>query len=159
LFRTPAALYRMRLGWLFGQRLVLVEHTGWRTGRRHQAVLEVVERDAATGALAVASGFGSQADWYRNLLAHPETEVVLGRRRFSARAQRVPPEDGGEIERCYARRRRRMVHLIGYEVDGTDADFGEVGRAPTAGDLVTYPPGAAARGRRSRPEHPLRQTN
>jgi deazaflavin-dependent oxidoreductase (nitroreductase family) len=131
-FRAPAALYRLHLGWLFGRRLALVEHTGRRTGQRHRTVLEVVERDTTTGALTVASGFGPQADWYRNLLAHPATEVVLGGRRFPARAEPVPSEAGGEIMCRYARHRRRMarrmVRVLGYEVDGTDADFVELGR-------------------------------
>lgn len=132
IFRAPTTLYRLHLGWLFGRRLVLVEHTGRRTGQRHRTVLEVVERDATTGALTVASGFGPRADWYRNLRAHPATEVVLGRRRFRVAAEPVPAEAGGEIMRRYARHRRRtarrMVRVLGYEVDGTDADFVEVGR-------------------------------
>jgi hypothetical protein len=33
LFRAPIALYRCRLGWLMGDRLILIEHRGRRTGR------------------------------------------------------------------------------------------------------------------------------
>lgn len=34
LFRAPVYLYRWRLGWLFGNRLLLLTHTGRRTGLR-----------------------------------------------------------------------------------------------------------------------------
>jgi len=132
LFRAPAVLYRLRLGWIFGRRLVLVNHAGRRTGLLHRTVLEVVDRDPETGTLTVASGFGPSADWYRNLLAHPETEVVLGSRHFPARAHPVAPDAGAQIMCRYARRRRRLarriVRVLGYEVDGSDDSFAEVGR-------------------------------
>ncbi|WP_218854216.1 nitroreductase family deazaflavin-dependent oxidoreductase [Paractinoplanes atraurantiacus] len=125
-------LYRLRLGWLFGRRLAMVEHLGRRTGHLHQVVLEVVELDPATGALTVASGFGPKADWYRNLRAHPATDVVIGIRRIAVRAEPVPTETGAEIMRGYARRHprtaRRLAGFLGYELDGTDDDFAEFGR-------------------------------
>jgi deazaflavin-dependent oxidoreductase (nitroreductase family) len=133
LFRAPLVAYRWHLGWLFGHRLVLVEHVGRRTGQVRRVVLEVVEFDRATSAVVVASGFGPRADWYRNLLAHPSTTVVLGRRRLRVTACPVPAEEGGEIMRRYAQGRRRtarsMVRLLGYQVDGTDADFVQLGRS------------------------------
>ncbi|MEV0085192.1 hypothetical protein [Saccharopolyspora sp. NPDC050642] len=47
LFRLPIHLYRWGLGWLFGSRLVLVNHVGRVTGKPRQVVLEVVSRDRA----------------------------------------------------------------------------------------------------------------
>lgn len=45
LFKAPIALYRLRMGRCLGGRFVLLTHTGRRTGRTHQAVLEVVSYD------------------------------------------------------------------------------------------------------------------
>lgn len=58
LFRLPLYLYRSGLGWLFGHRLMVVNHIGRITGKRRQAVLEVVDHDANDGSYVVASGWG-----------------------------------------------------------------------------------------------------
>ena len=131
LLRLPAAVYRAGLGWLFGRRLVLVEHTGRRSGQARKVVLEVVEHDP-TGAVTVASGFGAQSDWYRNLLAEPQTHITIGRRRYPVVAHRVDAQRGAEIMTAYARRHRtaarHVARFMGYEVDGSDANFAALGR-------------------------------
>lgn len=68
--RLPVWLYRLRLGRLLGRRFVMVTHTGRKSGRQHQTVLEVVRYDPATGVVVVASGWGEKADWFRNILKH-----------------------------------------------------------------------------------------
>ena len=65
LFRLPIPAYRLHLGWLFGRRLLLLNHTGRVTGQPRQAVLEVADHDAADGSYVVASGWGTGAAWYR----------------------------------------------------------------------------------------------
>jgi len=64
----------MGAGFLFGGRLLLLEHTGRSSGLTRYVVLEVVSRPAP-GNFVVASGFGMQAQWYRNVLAHPQVRV------------------------------------------------------------------------------------
>lgn len=90
--RAPIALFRARLGFLFGSRLLLLEHHGRKTGQRRFVALETVDRpDPAT--VIVASGFGTGAQWYRNLRADPNCSVTLGfRYRVPARARVLPPE-------------------------------------------------------------------
>jgi deazaflavin-dependent oxidoreductase (nitroreductase family) len=131
LLRVPIMAYSAGFGWLFGRWLVMVEHVGRRTGKRRRVVLEVVARDAS-GAVTVASGFGAKADWYRNLLAHPQAQVSTGRRRRPVVARPVPVDDGARVMLAYARRHRRparrIAAVMGYEVDGGDADFAELGR-------------------------------
>ena len=130
LLRLPTAAYRVRLGWLFGRRLVLVEHTGRRSGQARQVVLEVVEHDP-TGAVTVASGFVARSDWYRNLLAEPQTHITIGRRRYPVVAHRVDAQQGAEIMTAYARRHRtaarQVARFMGHEVNGSDADFARTG--------------------------------
>lgn len=133
LFRLPITLYRWRLGWLLGRRFVLIEHLGRRSGRWRQTVVEVVGRDPAAGTVTVASGFGRTADWYRNLLAHPEATIQVGGRRQAVRAVPLGPEEGADAMVGYARRHPRagryLSRFMGFEVDGGEADYREVGRA------------------------------
>jgi deazaflavin-dependent oxidoreductase (nitroreductase family) len=77
LVRAPVALYRLGLGRLLGRRLVLLEHTGRTSGRRRLVVLECVLRPTPDQ-VVVASGFGRQAQWYRNLEANPAVRVSSG---------------------------------------------------------------------------------
>jgi hypothetical protein len=48
--RAPVWLYRARLGFVFGSRLLMLEHTGRKTGIRRYVVLEAVDHpDPGTG--------------------------------------------------------------------------------------------------------------
>ncbi|MDX1886712.1 nitroreductase family deazaflavin-dependent oxidoreductase [Mycolicibacterium sp. 120270] len=80
LVRAPIWLYRAHLGFLLGQRLLLLEHIGRKTGARRYAVLEVVEQPAPDE-YVIVSGFGARAQWYRNVLANPHVRVSVGRMR------------------------------------------------------------------------------
>ncbi len=80
LVRAPIWLYRTRLGFLFGTRLLMLEHTGRKTGARRYVVLEIVARPAP-GTFVVASGFGAKAQWFRNIVANPHVTVYLGSHR------------------------------------------------------------------------------
>lgn len=75
--RSPILLYRYGLGWLLGPRLMLLEHTGRRSGLPRQVCIEVIDRPAPDVLLA-ASGFGRSAQWYRNLEADPRCRVSSG---------------------------------------------------------------------------------
>jgi len=74
LVRAPIWLFRAGAGFLFGGRLLLLEHIGRNSGKRRFVVLEVVSRPTP-GSFVVASGFGPNAQWYRNVIAHPEVRV------------------------------------------------------------------------------------
>ena len=86
--RAPIWLYRARLGFVLGHRMLLLEHVGRKTGARRYAVLEVVERPAP-GEYVIVSGFGARSQWYRNVLAEPRVRVSVGARR-SVPAVAVP---------------------------------------------------------------------
>ncbi|MFI5893457.1 nitroreductase family deazaflavin-dependent oxidoreductase [Actinoplanes sp. NPDC051513] len=130
--RLPLFFYRHGLGFLFSRRLVLVEHTGRRSGRLFQVVLEVVAY-SPTGAVTVAAGYGSRSDWYRNLLAEPDTTITLARDCQRAIAHPLTTDEGAAVMLAYARRHRRAARVLarhmGYEIDGSDADLAALGRA------------------------------
>jgi deazaflavin-dependent oxidoreductase (nitroreductase family) len=133
LFRLPVWVYRARLGRLLGRRFVLIEHVGRVSGRTHHVVVEVVEHDATTGDVVVASGFGPKADWYRNLLAHPEVEIQLGARTVGVRAVPLDRSEAGEAMVRYARRHRvaarGLARFMGFEADGTESGYRDIGRS------------------------------
>lgn len=86
--RAPIWLYRARLGAVFGSRLLMLEHTGRTTGARRYVTLEVVSRPAPDR-YVVVSGFGTRAQWFRNVRANPRVRVYLGSRRPRAAVARI----------------------------------------------------------------------
>ncbi len=110
--RLPILLYRLRLGWLLGGRLLLLTHTGRKSGRLRQTVLEVVEHDQDSGSYFIASGWGEKSDWYQNILAHPEVQVESGGRNISARAVRLPEEQARRILQSYAQRHATSFQVL-----------------------------------------------
>lgn len=60
LTRAPIWIYRAGLGFVFGSRLLMLEHTGRKSGLPRQVVLEVVDHPAPD-TYVVPSGFGERA--------------------------------------------------------------------------------------------------
>jgi deazaflavin-dependent oxidoreductase (nitroreductase family) len=133
LFRVPIYLYRIGLGWLFGHRLMLLNHIGRVSGKRRQAILEVVSHDPASGSFVVASGWGPTAAWYQNVLHTPDVSIQVGAKPIPVTAVALSQEEGAEIFAAYATRHRTLAkrllpRLMGFSVDGSEADFRAVGR-------------------------------
>ena len=125
-WRAPIWLYRLGLGGMLGERFVLINHIGRKTGQPRQAVVEVVQHNKESGAYVVASGFGEKADWYQNLMAHPEVMIQVGRKRMLARAERLPLPQATEVMLDYNRRHpaalRALSGILGYHTDGSESD-------------------------------------
>lgn len=80
----------------------MIEHVGRSSGQPRFVCLEVVKR-LDPDVLLVASGFGTRAQWYRNLRATPDCHVSVGaRRRVPARARFL---SDNEAEACLNRYR------------------------------------------------------
>jgi deazaflavin-dependent oxidoreductase (nitroreductase family) len=133
LMRLPVHLYRLGLGWMLGTRFMLINHVGRHSGVPRTVVVEVVAHDRATGTWTVASGFGPTADWYRNLLANPRVTIQVGRRTMPVTAHALSEEDGATTMARYAtahpRTARQLARFMGFEVDGSERDYRELGRA------------------------------
>jgi deazaflavin-dependent oxidoreductase (nitroreductase family) len=133
LFRIPIYFYRLGLGWLFGERLMLLNHIGRVSGKQRQTVLEVVTHDPADNSFIVASGWGPTAAWYRNVVHTPDVSIQVGRRTILVTALPLPENDGADIFAQYAARHRTaakhlLPRLMGFAVDGSEADFRAVGQ-------------------------------
>lgn len=126
----PIWFYRIGLGGLLGKRLMLLVHTGRKSGQPRQAVVEVAGFDPATNTYTVASGFGAKSDWYRNVCATPEVTIQVGNRRMQAVARPLFPAESGAAMVAYAHRHpaaaRNLARILGFPVDGTDTDYRRV---------------------------------
>ena len=114
-FRLPIWLFRARLGWLLGNRFVLLTHTGRKSGLSRQTVLEVVRYDKASGACIVASGWGTKSDWFHNVTANPKIVIQIRNKRSAAVAERLSAEIAAQELLDYAR--RHPLAMRGLDVD------------------------------------------
>lgn len=101
--RLPIWLYRIRLGWLLGDRFLMLIHTGRKSGLPRQSVIEVVQHDKATDTYYVVSAWGEKSDWYQNIRKTPQVMVQVGRRKFQSTAKFIALENAIEILESYAR--------------------------------------------------------
>lgn len=111
-FRAPVYLYRWRLGWLLGHRLLLLDHTGRRTGLRRQTVLEVVDYRALRPEVVVVSAFGHDADWLRNIEAQPDEEVTVGSQHFAAAHRILSEPEAMSVIQGYEHRNRFIAPVV-----------------------------------------------
>jgi deazaflavin-dependent oxidoreductase (nitroreductase family) len=133
LFRVPIYFYRAGLGWIFGHRILLLRHVGRISGKSRQAILEVAEHDPTDDSFVVASGWGPTAAWYRNVVHTPEVTIQVGRRTIPVTAVKLTEDEGAETFARYGIKHRRaakymLPRMLGFSVDGSEADFRAVGR-------------------------------
>jgi deazaflavin-dependent oxidoreductase (nitroreductase family) len=111
LVRLPIYLFRARLGFIFGRRLIMLEHYGRKTGKRRYAILELVNQ--APGTYFVVSGFGEHADWLKNVRANPHVRITVGSKRaIPAIAKRLEPAAGTVVLTDYAERYPRTWQAL-----------------------------------------------
>ena len=133
LFRVPIYFYRAGLGGIFGHRILLLRHVGRISGKSRQAVLEVAEHDPTDDSFVVASGWGPTAAWYRNVVHMPSVTIQVGRRTIPVTAVKLTEDEGAETFARYGIKHRRaakymLPRMLGFSVDGSEADFRAVGR-------------------------------
>jgi deazaflavin-dependent oxidoreductase (nitroreductase family) len=118
-------------------------------GKPRQTVVEVAQHDATYDSYVVASGWGPTAAWYRNILHTPDVSIQVGTRTIPVAAVPLAKDEGAEIFVRYAARHREaakfvLPRMLGFSVDGSDADFRAVGeRMP----FVRFVPRATGRDR------------
>jgi deazaflavin-dependent oxidoreductase (nitroreductase family) len=100
--RLPIWLYRARLGWLLGDRFLMLTHTGRKSGLARQVVIEVVQHDKGTDTYYVVSGWGEKSDWYQNIRQTPSVTIHTGGRTFQSKGEFIPVEKAVHILEAYA---------------------------------------------------------
>lgn len=130
-WRAPTWIYRLGLGGLVKSRMLLLHHKGRKSGVARENVLEIVNYDKEADTYYVAAGFGRKSDWFQNILKDPQVSIVVGRKEKLVTAEPLPADESGRAMVEYAHRNPRaaksLMHLCGYEVDGSDQDYFELG--------------------------------
>ena len=122
---APSYVYRARLGFVFGERFLMIEHTGRTSGNRYRTVLEVAGRHTDRNEWISSSGTGPNADWYRNLLANGVDAIWIGSTRHSPASVRfLGAEEAGQVfaiyEAKHPRAATKLMDTMGVSYDGTD---------------------------------------
>ncbi len=132
LWRAPIWLYRLKLGGLVKNRMLLLHHTGRVSGKPRQNMLEIVKRDEENDIHYIASGFGKRADWYRNVVNTPAVTITVGWEEKKVTAVPLPADESSAMMVEYAHRNPRaaktLTKICGLTLDGTDEDYAIVGR-------------------------------
>ncbi|MGA7194928.1 MAG: nitroreductase family deazaflavin-dependent oxidoreductase [Anaerolineales bacterium] len=102
--RVPIWLYRFHIGWLLGNRFLLLTHIGRKSGLPRQTVIEVVKHDADSDRFFVVSGWGNQSDWYQNIHKNPDVIISVGARKLQVRAEDISLPEAVDILEEYTRR-------------------------------------------------------
>ena len=125
LLRAPIWLFRARLGWALGHRLVYIAHRGRTSGLRRDVVVEVVRYDPSVPEVVVIAAWGKNPDWYRNLRAAPAIEVRIAAQRWQQPDRRFL--DQAETlavlhayQRAHPRAWTRIAPLLGFPMDLAD---------------------------------------
>ena len=118
-FRMPAILYRIGLGFLLPMQMLLTT-IGRKTGKPHRVVVDIVKHDKDKDIYFINAGWGLRSDWFRNLIANPNVQVQIARRKFSGRATVLPLKEGGDILVEFINQHpnyvRLMMRIIGIEI-------------------------------------------
>ena len=85
---------------LNGRPLVILTTTGAKSGKLHTTPVRAFYDGDKTFVIASKGGAPSHPDWYRNLVAHPEVTVEIGKETFKAKAMVAT---GEERERLWAK--------------------------------------------------------
>jgi deazaflavin-dependent oxidoreductase (nitroreductase family) len=131
-WRLPIYLYLAGLGWVMGDRFLLLRHTGRKTGKIRFAVLEIIHSLPEPARYYVVSGFGTSSNWYQNILQQRRVEIQVGKKRLSVHAQQLGPPEGAEILHAYAQKNpgslKNLSNLMGYEIEFSSEGIREFGR-------------------------------
>lgn len=100
--RGHAAVYRATGGWIGGRipglpSLLLLDHTGARSGKRRTTPLVYMPHGDSFLVVASKGGHPRNPAWLHNLRANPETEVQIGRRRIPVRAREATAEERARL--------------------------------------------------------------
>ena len=99
-------------GWFEGQTLLLLHHTGAKSGTERVNPLVYRQVGGSYAVFASAAGAPQDPQWFRNLVAHPDVTVEVGTDTIKVRARVADPDERAAI---YARQREAMSNFADYE--------------------------------------------
>lgn len=104
----PQLIYKLGLGPVYGRLVLLLTTTGRKSGKLRVTPLQYEEID---GKMYIASARGTNADWFKNIVADPRVSIQVGSRRFQGRAE--PVTDPVRIADFLEHRLQRHPRMVG----------------------------------------------
>jgi deazaflavin-dependent oxidoreductase (nitroreductase family) len=92
--------------------LLLLHHTGARSGTSRVTPLAYLQDDGRYVVFASAAGAPNNPDWYHNLVANPETRIEVGAETVDVLASDA---EGEEREQLYRTQAARVPQFAEYE--------------------------------------------
>lgn len=116
-WRIPILLYKIGLGWLLGNRALLLSVNGRKSGKIRQTVLEIIHHSPEEHTYYVASGFGTRSQWFQNLQNGPQVTIQVGSKRLNATGNRLNPEEAGSVFIAYAQKYPQAIRWLTKKLD------------------------------------------
>ena len=101
-------LYESGKGWVVGKFILLLTHTGRKSGTSYTTPVQYERID---GAYYVGVGRGPKSDWFRNIQANPRVHVQVDRAEFDCLAE--PVTDPKQVADFLEYRLKRHPLMIG----------------------------------------------
>jgi deazaflavin-dependent oxidoreductase (nitroreductase family) len=95
-----------------GSDILLLHHTGARSGAERVSPLAYQRVGESFAVFASKAGGPQHPAWYHNLLAHPETMIEAGTETIKVKARLAEPAERDVI---WARQKERAPHFAHYE--------------------------------------------
>jgi deazaflavin-dependent oxidoreductase (nitroreductase family) len=99
-------------GFFEGQPLLLLHHSGAKTGTERVNPLVYLPVGSSYAVFGSAGGQPRDPQWFRNLVAHPDVTLEIGTSTVRATARVA---DSGERAEIWATQKERMPHFADYE--------------------------------------------
>ena len=110
--RMPLRAYAHDQGHLLGHTFLEFTHLGRKSGTPYKAVAMVLGYDDASGEAVFCAGWGPETDWYRNLQAHPATNVKIDRMSFTPEQRFLTDDEALEVVTKFRAAHPHRVRLI-----------------------------------------------
>lgn len=110
--RAPKWFYHAGLGWMLGERFLMLIYRGRKSGLRRETVIEVVDHDPTTDTYYVASGWGTKSDWFQSIRSNPEVIIQVGRRKLNVQAHILDQEEAAHRLCIYAKKHPLAFHEL-----------------------------------------------
>ena len=95
-----------------GAPLLLINHTGARTGRARTNPVMYLKDGHRFLVFASKGGADTNPDWYHNLKKHPEVSIEVGGEKIDVRAEEIT---GAERDRLYAKQASLYPQFAQYQ--------------------------------------------
>ncbi len=99
-------------GWFEGATLLLLHHTGAKSGTERVNPLVYQQVGDSLAIFGSAAGGPRDPQWFRNLIAHPDATVEVGTTTVEVRARVANPDERATI---YARQKEIASNFADYE--------------------------------------------